>query len=516
MKKYILFVILSCIINVSYSQNKPDFKKLDNAVVVVLIYDYKGEILGHGSGFIIDENGTIATNYHVIEDAYTLKVRIENEGYRIDYEVDKILSGNKESDVALISLKNSTKIKFPYLSLSKTLPKKGDPCWSIGTPADIQYMNTLTEGIISNIYSNGIDNWTGQMLQVSAPFSHGSSGGALINSNGEVVGITCGGGENKDEARANINWAICINELKSLSSINKKSIVDPNKIPCQIAFYTNSKYTGNVYLYVNSNYVGAFSKYFNGNYTPTCGEEGTITRYLNSGTHFYQVYYADEKKWQSGSIALKPGECQIFKIGGSSISTFIPQSQYGFPAIELGSQIWMNENLKLKTFRNGNLIPYAKNEKEWRIAIEKKQPAYCIYGYNLSNLELYGVIYNCYAVNDSRGLAPKGWHIPSKSEWISLINYLGGEGIAGGKLKSNSGWSDNSESNNESGFNSKPTGFCSNQGKFYGIQNISYWWTTLDDSPLNVWSFGTNIRFGFPDGYIKNTELGFSVRCIKD
>lgn len=317
MRKQILLIIFLIVVKVSFSQLKPDFTKLDDAVVVVLIYDFKGDLLGHGSGFVIDAKGTVVTNYHVIEDAYKLKVRIDKNGLKSDYDIDKILSGNQESDIALISIKNSTPIDFQFLTLAKTLPKKGDQCWSIGTPADIQYMNTVSEGIISNIYVNGIETWRGQMLQVSAPFSHGSSGGPLVNSKGEVIGVTCGGGENKDEARANINWAVAIGELNSLSSINRASIVDPSKTPCQLSFYTNSKYTDNVYLYINSYYVGTFTKYFDGNYTPTCGEEGTITRFLTSGTHSYEVYFASQKQLYRGSITLNPGECQTFKIGAA-------------------------------------------------------------------------------------------------------------------------------------------------------------------------------------------------------
>ncbi|MFM7683073.1 MAG: tetratricopeptide repeat protein, partial [Bacteroidota bacterium] len=94
------------------------------------------------------------------------------------------------------------------------------------TPVKMKYMNSITEGIISNIYSEGIAGWTGKMLQVSAPYTHGSSGGALINSKGEVIGITCGGNDDELGARANINFAIWVGELNNLIPIDKETVFD--------------------------------------------------------------------------------------------------------------------------------------------------------------------------------------------------------------------------------------------------------------------------------------------------
>ena len=300
------------------AQTKPDIEKLDDAVVLVMIYDYKGDFVGHGSGFIVDKKGTVVTNYHVVKAAYSLKVRVDNNGVKTDYDVENIISGDQSKDVAKIALKNSFGIVFPFLSLAKVPPAKGEECWTIGTPADPNYFNSVTEGIVSNIYPNGIELWTGKMLQVSAPFTHGSSGGALINKKGEVVGVTCGGQEDKNGARANINWAIWIGELNNLPIINKKSLVDPASIPCQLGFYTNSPYTGNVYLYIDGIYVGSFSKYFQNNYTPTCSEDGTITRNLYSGTHSYQGYFATTGQWYYGTVSLNPGQCQIYRVGGDT------------------------------------------------------------------------------------------------------------------------------------------------------------------------------------------------------
>ena len=108
--------------------------------------------------------------------------------------------------------------------------------------------------------------------------------------------------------------------------------------------------------------------------------------------------------------------------------------------VKIGTQTWMGQNLNVDRFRNGDPIPEAKTNEEWQKAIENKQPAWCYYGNSVANGVKYGKLYNWFAVNDPRGLAPAGWHVPTKDEWFILINYLGGYKIAGTKLKSTSGY----------------------------------------------------------------------------
>ncbi|MBK7446999.1 MAG: fibrobacter succinogenes major paralogous domain-containing protein [Ignavibacteria bacterium] len=93
----------------------------------------------------------------------------------------------------------------------------------------------------------------------------------------------------------------------------------------------------------------------------------------------------------------------------------------------------MSENLEVSVFRNGDLIPEAQKDSEWKNAGDSGKPAWCHYKNNPANGKKYGKLYNWYAVNDSRGLAPEGWHIPSDTEWTELINYL--RENAGSKMK---------------------------------------------------------------------------------
>jgi uncharacterized protein (TIGR02145 family) len=124
----------------------------------------------------------------------------------------------------------------------------------------------------------------------------------------------------------------------------------------------------------------------------------------------------------------------------SILLPFVGLSQT-FKQVKIGSQIWMAQNLNVDRFRNGDPIPEAKTNEEWQKAIEDKQPAWCYYGYSVANGVKYGKLYNWFAVNDPRGLAPVGWHVPTNNEWSILINYLGGYKVAGTKLKSTSGYS---------------------------------------------------------------------------
>ena len=103
--------------------------------------------------------------------------------------------------------------------------------------------------------------------------------------------------------------------------------------------------------------------------------------------------------------------------------------------VTIGTQVWMTENLNVDKFRNGDVIPHAKTVEEWLTAGDNQQPAWCYYKNDSANSAKYGKLYNWYAVNDSRGLAPQGWHVASDAEWTKLTDYLGGAGVAGKKMK---------------------------------------------------------------------------------
>jgi uncharacterized protein (TIGR02145 family) len=155
----------------------------------------------------------------------------------------------------------------------------------------------------------------------------------------------------------------------------------------------------------------------------------------------------------------------------------ILNAQKNIPTVKIGKQVWMSKNLNTATFRNGDVILHAKTNEIWKMANEKEIPAWCYYNNDAENELKLGKLYNWFAVNDSRGLAPKGFHVPSKAEWDSLVTFLGGQPVAGKKLKNKEGWPDNGNGTNESGFSGLPGGIRYYVGSFVKERKYGHWWT---------------------------------------
>jgi serine/threonine-protein kinase len=194
----------------------------------------------------------------------------------------------------------------------------------------------------------------------------------------------------------------------------------------------------------------------------------------------------------------------------------VDQEAKFFDAVKIGSQTWMSQNLNVSRFRNGDLIPEVKNDADWKKAGENKQPAWCYYDFDSKNEIKYGKLYNWYAVNDSRGLAPVGWHVPENIEFKSLLEFLGGVPIAFGKMKSDNGWFNNGYGTNESGFNGLPGGYCGYLGKADSLGYHGYWWTSTeyDNNTANFFNLNfQNVNYNES----QNSKVsGFSIRCVKE
>lgn len=192
----------------------------------------------------------------------------------------------------------------------------------------------------------------------------------------------------------------------------------------------------------------------------------------------------------------------------------VAQASKGFMEIKIGKQVWMAENLNVTKFRNGDPVLLARTEQEWANATEKKLPACCFY--KNTPVSGYGMLYNFYAVNDPRVLAPEGWHIPDDQEWNKLRDFLGGEKAAGTKMKSSSAWKESSNGTNESGFNALPGGFCSFDGAFAFFGFHGRWWSSSENDLPYAWMCcltNLNNNYQLASG---PKEYGISVRCIKD
>jgi uncharacterized protein (TIGR02145 family) len=189
--------------------------------------------------------------------------------------------------------------------------------------------------------------------------------------------------------------------------------------------------------------------------------------------------------------------------------------------VTIGKQIWMTKNLSVSTFRNGDPITQVQTKEEWYNLDFNKQPAYCYYDNDPANGVKYGKLYNWYAVNDPRGLAPVGYHIPSKAEWTILKDNLGGD-HAGYKMKSTSGWIEtglngsNCNGSNESDFSGLPSGHRTDIGNFGGIGLECLWWSTFEVDTKSAGTCQLNANY---DGVGMGWDYkgrGLSVRCLRD
>jgi uncharacterized protein (TIGR02145 family) len=186
-----------------------------------------------------------------------------------------------------------------------------------------------------------------------------------------------------------------------------------------------------------------------------------------------------------------------------------------FGTVRIGSQTWAVVNLNVSTFRNGDSIPEAKTNKEWATAGESGKPAWCYYNNDLSKGLKYGKLYNWYAVNDPRGLTPVGWTLPSGADWATLIYFLGGQGMAGNKIKSISGWNDGNNGTNESGFEGLPGGYRVENGTFLNFGSIGTWWSSTESKSLSAVDYYLAMS-GSLSSSSSPKQRGESVRCLRN
>lgn len=208
-----------------------------------------------------------------------------------------------------------------------------------------------------------------------------------------------------------------------------------------------------------------------------------------------------------GSLITR-GQCRFNDADGNVYTT-----------LTIDTQIWMKENLKTTKYNDGISIPNITVDGTWTVLTSG---AYSDYNNTPANSTTYGRLYNWYSINTGK-LCPIGWHIPTDPEWTILTSYLGGENVAGGKLKETGTihWlSPNAGATNETGFTALPGGYRYNDGVFKSITDLGYWWSSTDNGADYAWNrklysgFSLMLRStAFAEQFVNN---GYSVRCIKD
>ena len=188
-----------------------------------------------------------------------------------------------------------------------------------------------------------------------------------------------------------------------------------------------------------------------------------------------------------------------------------------YKTITIGTQVWMAENLKTTKYSNGDLIgTTTPPTKDIQNELTPKYQWAC--GGNESNVDTYGRVYTGYAATDNRNVCPTGWHVPTVTEWNTLITYLGGNNIAGGKLKEagTTHWqSPNTGATNEAGFAARPGGGHEPSGYFHSIGLYSWCWSSTPDQ-TNGWIYYMSYDANYLYNISNSKQLGYSVRCLKN
>ena len=221
------------------------------------------------------------------------------------------------------------------------------------------------------------------------------------------------------------------------------------------------------------------------------------------------VYYSPERSFTPIPGLRCPGTPSVTDIDGNL-----------YPTVQIGNQCWTHSNLKVSKYRNGDNISTGLNNSQWG---STTSGSYAIYNNDPANDVLYGKLYNHFAVMDSRGLCPTGWHVPTDAEWTTLENQLGGASVSGGVLKTTAtqptpgGWlSPNVGATNSSGFTALPGGLRHNNGEFSNVANFGDWWSSSVSSGSNALDRGLYSTNGGIGHFISSRTDGFSIRCLKD
>jgi uncharacterized protein (TIGR02145 family) len=233
----------------------------------------------------------------------------------------------------------------------------------------------------------------------------------------------------------------------------------------------------------------------------------TLTGLTQKTTYYVRAYATNE---------VGTAYSNQIKLTTNTASTTISDIEGNiYNTVSIGNQIWMASNLSTSRYRNGAYIPYILNSNQWAAI---KRPALSFYNHDNTYETNYGKQYNWYAVIDTQGICPNGWHIPSNNEWTILSDFLGGLNVAGGKMKATGTqyWSFPSNGSNTSGFTGLPGGFRNVDGTFGILGYNGFWWSATEENEQKAF----NRSIIYTDNVLSvgssSKNQGFSVRCIKD
>jgi len=218
------------------------------------------------------------------------------------------------------------------------------------------------------------------------------------------------------------------------------------------------------------------------------------------GTAYSEEISFTTKNWEIGSLS---------DFDGNTYRTF---------KISDLDQTWMQENLKVTHFSNGDQLLHVQNPTDWK---NLKTGAYCVLPNFSDYKEIYGLLYNAYVVEDNRNICPTGWHVPNEAEWQVFSDYLGGDEVSGGKMKESgkTHWiSPNTSADNSSGFTGLPGSSRLEDGYFLdaALGNYGQWWSATSTNNLEMYGHALSYLYGSKSKGQVSKNYGRSIRCIKD
>jgi uncharacterized protein (TIGR02145 family) len=237
---------------------------------------------------------------------------------------------------------------------------------------------------------------------------------------------------------------------------------------------------------------------------------------LQSGKKYYFRTYANTNE------GVAYGEELSFTTSSNSSVTITDSDGNSYKTVQIGTQFWMAENLKTSKYSDGTTIPNITDNTQWT---NLSTGAWCYYDNNSANNSKYGKLYNWYAVspttNGNKNVCPTGWHVPTNAKWTVLTDYLGGEIVAGGKMKEvgTISWnSPNTDATNTTLFTGLPGGYRTSNGGYYDIGDAGVWWSSSENNTTSIaWSrylyFGNGVAIS---GSGNDKVYGLSVRCLRD
>ena len=190
---------------------------------------------------------------------------------------------------------------------------------------------------------------------------------------------------------------------------------------------------------------------------------------------------------------------------------------YNTVVINGSNQTWTTSNLNVSHYRNGDVIPQVTDDLQWATLTTG---AWCYYNNDPATAEIYGKMYNWYAIKDSRGLAPAGYHIPTDTEWSNLVAAIGGESVAGQRMKDlGDSWNETiSPATNTTGYSGLPGGYRYSNGTFSLKGSKGLWWSSTIAESASSWSWARYLDKNNSNLSKKyyNNKIGLSVRCVKN